>query len=253
MPIDVVSRELEVNILDWLFNTGATVTTIHGILIDGTNAEIANLIQRPALSLADVVVFELLEGTAAAYSRTSLKAGSALPIVFDSVSDMRSEVDRVIFATTITPGQVWPYLGLGVVARSRPWANRLIASVNASTDVITFPQVGTTTFTTGDRVIITADSGATLPGGVVAGQVYTLQAVSIATGVVSAKLRAAAAAVDLDITTTGSGNLRVRSVDGFLAKLTIEGTGSIGAPNLMRQQASGTFQFGIEGGIQAIP
>jgi len=252
MPIDVPCRELEIKTLDWLFNSGPTVQTIHGILIDGTTTEITNLIQRPNLSLADVVAFELLEGTAAAYSRTSLKAGSALPIVFDSTSDMRSEIDRVIFATTIIPGQVWPYLGLGVLARSRPWANRLISSVNISTDVITFPQVGTTTFTTGDRVIITADSGATLPGGVVAGQVYTLQAVSIATGVVSAKLRAITASVDLDLSTTGAGNLRVRSVDGFLSKLTIEGTGSIGNPVLQRQQASGTFQFGLEAGIQAI-
>ncbi|MBD2160413.1 hypothetical protein H6F46_06860 [Limnothrix sp. FACHB-1083] len=251
MPIDVPCRELEINTLDWLFNSGPTVQTIHGILIDGTTAEITNLIQRPNLSLADVVAFELPEATAATYTRTSLKAPAPLPIVFDSVSDQRSEIDRVIFATTITPGQVWPYLGLGVVARSRPWASRLLTATDVNADWVQFQTRGVT-FVNGERVILTAEPGGVLPGGISANTVYQANIVATDANVTHFNLRTLGSTTNINITTAHTGNVRIRSVDGFLAKLTIEGTGSIGNPVLQRQQASGTFQFGLEAGIQAI-
>lgn len=245
MPIPVPPRELESEFLNWVNSQ----STLHAIAFDGTLSQMQALIATSPLGWAQVVAFELIEGGANGYSRTSVKPVT-LPTPTYDATDMRTEVARATYTATIPANQTWDYYGTAVGVNSRPWANRLISTVTPAADTIAFP-ANSATFATGDRVILTADTGAVLPGGVGAGQIYTLQSVTTNSGTVTAKLRAIGAGADLDITSAGSGSLRVRSVDGFAIATVFEGTGSIGSPTLSRQSASLSVQFGVLSAAQA--
>jgi hypothetical protein len=84
------------------------------------------------------------------------------------------------------------------------------SAVNASTDVITVASHG---LSDGDAVTLTIDTGGTLPGGLTAGTLYYVDAVTSST-ITLHTATPVGAGNKVDITSTGSGTLRVRKCAG---------------------------------------
>lgn len=182
-------------------------------------------------SIAQIVAAELAEGAANGYTRTSIKPGSAVTPTFDSGADNRTEVAEQIFTATIPAGQTWTYRWTAGTRNGANWANRLITAVDATANTISFA-ANSGTFANGQRVIVTTEGG-TLPGGVTALQIYTLQGVT-GTTTITASLRAIGSGSNLDLTSTGSGTLRVRNVPELWFDVTVEDAD---------QSASGTLSM----------
>jgi len=220
MPQQLTTRELEAAHLDWLINQA---TTLHALAGTGVPDD--------TWTSAQFAANELIEGGANGYSRTSIKPGSAVVPTFDP-TDNRTEVAEQTFVATIPSGQTWGYRWTAGGRNTTGWANRQISAVDATANTISFA-ANSGTFATGQRVIITADAGGTLPGGVTALQVYTLQGVT-GTTTITASLRALGAGSNLDLTSVGSGTLRVRNVPELSFDVTVEDSD---------QSASGTLSF----------
>ena len=209
-------------------------------------AQTAQTTARTALALAMsnltkpmLLLNETIEGTAIGYSRTNCTpAGGSLVYSWDS-STGGYKTNETSFTKTITAGQTWDYQWAFYLRNAKSWANRLISSVDATANTITFPANGAT-FTTGDQVVITADSGGTLPGGLTQDPGSTRASVVVelssptGTTTITSALRPLGGGANIDITSVGSGSLRVRSADGDIYAYRIEDN---------QQAASGEITF----------
>lgn len=208
MPQFLTLREFEAATLSWLVNESTTLFAIAGTGVPDDT-----------WSSAQLVANELIEGGANNYRRTSIKPVSAVVPVFDA-ADSRTELGEQTYLATIPVGQTWAYRWTAGVRNAAAWANRQITTVTPASGTITFP-ANSGTFAVNQRVIITADVGGVLPGGVTALQIYTLQGVT-GTTTITANLRAIGSGANLTITSAGSGTLRVRNVPDFSFDVTVE-------------------------------
>ena len=220
MPQQLTLREFENAALAWLINDATTLYAIAGTGVPDDS-----------WTSAQLVANELIEGAANAYSRTSIKPGSPVTPAFDA-TDNRTEVAEQTFVATIAAGQTWTYRWTAGIRNAAAWANRQITAVDATANTISWA-ANSGTFATGQRVIVTADAGGTLPGGVTALQIYTLQGVT-GTTTITTSLRAIGSGTNLDLTSVGSGTLRVRNVPDFSFDVTLEDND---------QSASGTLSL----------
>ncbi|MBD2437369.1 hypothetical protein [Nostoc sp. FACHB-110] len=92
-----------------------------------------------------------------------------------------------------------------VATASKSFTN---SNVNAVTNKIAIASHG---FSNGDKLLFTADALATLPGGIVAGTVYTV-----------ANATTNDFEIGIDITDTGSGTFRARCANGSIVALFVE-------------------------------
>ena len=90
------------------------------------------------------------------------------------------------------------------------------SAVNAATNQITLTAHG---LTTGDPITITADSGGTLPGGLTAGTLYYALVVDADTFSV---MTTSTGSTAIDLTSTGSGTLRLRDCAGSIHSIMTE-------------------------------
>jgi hypothetical protein len=90
------------------------------------------------------------------------------------------------------------------------------SGVNASTNRITLTAHG---LTTGDPVTLTVDSGGTLPGGLAAGTLYYALVVDANT---LSLMTTSTGSTAIDLTSTGSGTLRLRDCSGSIHSIMTE-------------------------------
>lgn len=106
------------------------------------------------------------------------------------------------------------YQGVFIAYNAAATSSNIITSIDTTTDAVT-----TTTahnLTTGDRVLITADTGGTQPGGTNAATAYWVRVTSTTTVTLhTSAANAIANTGRVDITTTGSGTLRLRNAVGI--------------------------------------
>jgi len=223
MPQYLTLREYEAAELSWLINDATTLFAIAGTGVPDDT-----------WTSQQLVANELIEGGVNNYRRTSIKPGSAVTPTFD-VTDNRTEVNDQTFLATIPVGQTWAYRWTAGIRNAAAWANRQITTVTPASGTITFP-ANSGTFAVNQRVIITADAGGVLPGGVTALQIYTLQGVT-GTTTITANLRAIGSGTNLTISSAGSGTLRVRNMPDFSFEATVEDAD---------QSASGSLSFSYQ-------
>lgn len=188
-----------------------------------------------------ILLNESTEGTSSGYSRTDCTpAPGSLTYSWDAGTG-GYKTNETSFTKAIPTGQTWDYQWVFYLRNAKSWANRLIGSIDTSANTISFPANGAT-FSTGDQVVITADTGGTLPGGLTqdpgstrASVVMELSSPTGTTTITSA-LRPLGGGANIDITSLGSGSLRIRSADGDIYAYRVE-------DNL--QSASGEITFKI--------
>jgi hypothetical protein len=157
-------------------------------------------------TLAQVVAGEL---SAANYQRINVKPATTPPIEW--LESLRQwQTPQTSYAAPIAGGAVLLPRWVVVLANATGWASVPISSITSGT--LSFPTPAGVTLATGDRVLISADSG-TFPAEISAGQVYTLQAVATASGTTTAQLRAVGATANLTISGSPTG-LRIRNASG---------------------------------------
>jgi hypothetical protein len=161
-------------------------------------------------SIAAWLQYELVEGVNgyARYPSSSLGGGSyasggarweqsPIGVEFAAVGGNLTYTHVVLLIDAPADGQA----GSAITASS---------GVNTSTDVITATAHG---LTTSDAVTITADAGGSVPGGLTAGVRYFVTSVSANT-VTLHTASPATSGNKVDITSTGSGTLRLRKCQG---------------------------------------
>lgn len=153
---------------------------------------------------------ELVEGTNG-YARFQ---SAALTVGTYSATAARQEQSSVAVEFAATGGSLnFTHVVLLLDAAADGQAGGPITAstdVNPSTDVITVASHG---LTDGDAVTVTADSGDTLPGGLTAGTLYYVDSVTSST-ITLHTATPVASGNRVDITSTGSGTLRVRKCNG---------------------------------------
>lgn len=155
-------------------------------------------------TLAELVSAEI---SATGYARCNCRA-SNYPIAW--VEALRQwETPQAFYGSSITGGAILQIRWTALLFNATLWSSAE-AVVNVTADTITYPTPPGITPATGDRVLLTGD---TLPEGITAGTIYTLQSVSNSGGNTTAKLRAIGASTDADLATTGSA-VRVRNASG---------------------------------------
>lgn len=155
-------------------------------------------------TLAELVAAEI---SATGYARCNCRA-SNYPIAW--VEALRQwETPQAFYGSAISGGAILSIRWTALLLNATLWSSAA-ATVNTTADTIAYPSPAGITPATGDRVIVTGD---TLPGGLTAGTIYSLQSVANAGGNTTAKLRAIGSSTDADLATTGSG-LRVRNASG---------------------------------------
>lgn len=157
-------------------------------------------------TLAQVVAGEL---SATGYQRINVKPATT-PAIEWSESLRQWQTPQASYAATIPGTTVLLPRWVTVLANATGWASVPIASIASST--LSFAAPAGFTLATGDRVLVSADSGS-LPAEISASQVYTLQSVATASGTTTAKLRAVGAGTDLAISGSPTG-LRLRNASG---------------------------------------
>lgn len=195
-----------------------------GIFTNAWIAESAKILFR-GNTAPDPTKFRLCLANTAALSRTSTLAefisSELLPTngysrslgnfsgdgVYDT-TDQRYE--NAIAASFTASGGSLQFQTAFLLANSSSIASKSFtnAEVNATTDVITINGHG---FSNGDKLVFTADTLATLPGGIVANTIYTVASATTNTF-----------AIGVDITNTGSGTFRARSANGIVVAYAIE-------------------------------
>lgn len=196
-------------------------------------AALVNAATAPATDdgIAAWLQYELTESSNgyARFQSSALTGGSY------SATNTRYEQDSVSVEFSASGGNLtYSHVVLMVDAAADGQAGGAITAttdVDPATDVITVASHG---LTDGDAVTITADSGGTLPGGLTAGTLYYVDSVTSST--ITLHTAAAVAAGNIvNLTSTGSGTLRLRkcagSVYGVLAEnaaVTISNGQSIG-------------------------
>lgn len=157
-----------------------------------------------ASSKLDVLLTELPQGTAG-YTRNTMSLSSNL-ITFDTTNRRVSVPD---FLWEFTPaGTSIQWDGLAYLRNADATSGALITSVDPATNTITIAGHGRVA---GDEVIISADDGGTLPGGI-ASQIYYVINPTTNTFQISAVLNGSA----VDIQNAGASPLRCRYANGTL-------------------------------------
>lgn len=178
--------------------SGLTVGTPYFVINSTTNT------LQLALTAGGAAVQVNGMGTGQTYLRPS---GS-----FDIVDNRFENVWNPAVFTAV--GGTISYSGYFILRGAANTGNAAIASVNITTDEITTTEAHG--ITNGDEILISADSG-TIPGGLAANTVYFGRAVSTT---VFALFTTAADAIAnsnrINITSTGSGTLRVRNATGYV-------------------------------------
>jgi hypothetical protein len=175
-------------------------------------AALVNAVTAPAVDagIASWIQFELTEGTNsyARFQSAALTVGSysatagrqeqtAVAVEFAASGGSLNYTHVVLLLDAAADGQA----GAGITATT---------DVNPSTDVITVASHG---LADGDAVTVTADSGGTLPGGLTAGTLYYVDSVTSST-ITLHTATPVASGNKVNITSTGSGTLRVRKCNG---------------------------------------
>lgn len=155
-------------------------------------------------TLAELVAAEI---SATGYARCNCRAAN-YPIAW--VEALRQwETPQAFYGSSITGGAILQIRWTALLLNATLWSSAEVV-VNVAADTIAYPTPAGTPPATGDRVLLTGD---TLPGGITAGTIYSLQSVANAAGTTTAKLRAIGASTDADLATTGSA-VRVRNASG---------------------------------------
>jgi hypothetical protein len=208
-----------------------SATNFYGAL--GTTATTA------ATSFPIFLLNEVTEGTAIGYSRTDCTPAVGSLTYFWDEALSAYKTNETSFTKTIPAGQTWDYQWALYLRNATAWANRSISSVDTTANTITFA-ANSATFATGDRVVITADTGGTLPGGLTQDPGSTRASVIMellsptGTTTITSQLRPLGGGSAIDLTSVGSGSLRVRSAAGQLYAVRIEDS---------QQAASGEITF----------
>ena len=106
------------------------------------------------------------------------------------------------------------YQGVFIASYADSLSSVQISGIDTTGDVITTAAVHGRS--TGDRVLITGDSGSTQPGGTVAGTAYWVRVLNTTTFTLhTSAANASANTGRVDITTAGSGVLRIRNARGI--------------------------------------
>ncbi|MEH2201173.1 hypothetical protein [Nostoc sp.] len=162
-------------------------------------------------SLADFLASELLPNNG--YARASANFGGDGS--YDS-TDQRHELPTISASFTASGGalqfQTAFLIANSLAVSSKSFTN---ANVNATSDRITIAAHG---FVNGDKLVFTADSLATLPGGITSGIIY--QVASVTTN--DFQLQPNGDGTTIDITDTGSGTFRARSANGIIVAYAVE-------------------------------
>ena len=175
-------------------------------------AALVNAATAPAsdAGIASWLQYELAEGTSsyARFQSSALTGGS----YSSSAGRYEQQAVSVEFAAS---GGSWVYthvvLLLDAAADGQAGAALTASSaVDPATDVITVPSHG---LSDGDAVTVTVDSGGTLPGGLTAGTLYYADSVTSST-ITLHTATPVASGNKVNITSTGSGTLRVRKCAG---------------------------------------
>lgn len=183
-------------------------------------AALINAASAPALDagIASWLQYELTEGVNgyARFQSAALTGGSY------SAPNTRYEQEAVSVEFSATGGSLtYTHVLLLIAAAADGQAGAgLTAStaVDPATDEITVASHG---LSDGDAVTVTVDSGGTLPGGLSAGTLYYVDSVTSST--ITLHTSAAVAAGNrVNITSTGSGTLRIRKCAGSVYGLLTE-------------------------------
>lgn len=155
-------------------------------------------------SLADFFSSELLPNNGYARATVNFSGDGS----YDT-TDQRHEMPTLAASFTASGGslqfQTAFIIADSVATASKSFTN---SNVNAVTNKITITSHG---FSNGDKLVFTADSLATLPGGITAGTVYTVNNATINDF-----------EIGVDITNTGSGTFRARCANGSIVGLFVE-------------------------------
>lgn len=176
-----------------------TAALVNAASAPATNAGIASWLQH-----------ELVEGTNsyARFQSSALTGGSY------SASAARYEQEAVAVEFAADGGSlVYTHVVLLLDAAVDGQAGAALtasSAVNASTDVITVASHG---LSDGDPVTVTVDSGGSLPGGLTAGTLYYADSVTSST-ITLHTATPVGAGNKVDLTSTGSGTLRIRKCAG---------------------------------------
>ena len=155
--------------------------------------------------LADFLSYELLPTNGYARATANFDSDGS----YDT-TDQRHELPTISASFSASGGslqlQTAFFIADSSAISSKSFAN---SNVNPTSDRITITSHG---FVNGDKLIFTADALAALPGGIVAGTIYTVANVTTndfqLTGI--------------NITNTGSGTFRARSANGIIVAYAVE-------------------------------
>ncbi|MEH2148614.1 hypothetical protein [Nostoc sp.] len=155
-------------------------------------------------SLADFISNELLPTNNYARAAGNLSGDG----IYDT-TDQRHELP-VISASFSASGGSLQFQTAFIIADSSAVSSKSFtnSNVNATSDRITITNHG---FVNGDKLVFTADTLATLPGGISAGTVYTV-----------ASATTNDFQIGVNITDTGSGTFRARSANGIIVAYAVE-------------------------------
>jgi hypothetical protein len=162
-------------------------------------------------SLADFISNELLPTNNYARAVANFSSDGS----YDT-TDQRHELP-IISASFAATGGSLQFQTAFLIADSTAVSSKSFtnSNVNATSDRITITAHG---FVNGDKLVFTADSLATLPGGIVAGTIY--QASSVTTN--DFQLQPNGGGSTINITDTGSGTFRARSANGIIVAYAVE-------------------------------
>ncbi len=164
-------------------------------------------------SAANTFQLSLTSG-GSALNFTSAGSGTIVFIPSGSYNATNKRLENSISIVLTANTDLIQHQGYFILRGSTAASSLLISSIDAGSNLISTP---THSLTTGDEVVITADDGATQPSGVSATTVYFARAVSFTT--LSLHPTAADAIANtntVDITSAGSGSLRLRYAAGLV-------------------------------------
>ena len=162
-----------------------------------------------ANAIADFITQELLPVNGYARQNTQFSGDGAY-----NPTNLRHEMPTLT-ATFTASGNSFQFQTAFLIANASAVASQSFtdANVNASSDRITILNHG---YANGDNLVFTADNLSTLPSGITAGILYTVN--NITTNDFQIQLSGAT----VDIQNTGSGTLHARSANGSIVALAVE-------------------------------
>ena len=160
-------------------------------------------------TLADAIAAEI---TTTGYTRiVATPSGAALVASWNAAGYW--ETPRTQYTAAVAGGGTVAVQWVAILYNATLWS-WASATANPTADTVTFATPSPAP-TTGAVVLVSAGSGGSLPGGVTAGALYTLQSVTTASGQTTAKLRLQGAGADQDLTSAGS-SVQIRNASGEL-------------------------------------